>query len=310
MLIAKLETYGFSTNVLLFMLSYLKNISQRVNINSSFSTWEETIAGVPQGSILGPWLFNIFLNDIFYFENRTFISNYADCNVFYGFGSNLEEVKQNLSQDLLKLSEWFHENCMMLNPEKCHYMSLGKDSEGDSLRFCGEVLEASQIETVLGIQIDNKLNFVNHINSLCSKASWRLGGLQRFSNLLDAQKKNILFNSIIKSQFSYCPLVWMFCSRRSNSLFNNIHERALRIVSDDHNSFYSELLMTEKEHTIHQQNIDILMKEVYNFENNLSPLLIDGMFQVRKINYNLRHFQKFVNTKKNSVKMELSSSRD
>ena len=54
LLIAKLETYGFSTNVLLFMLSYLKNISQRVNINSSFSTWEETIAGVPQGSILGP----------------------------------------------------------------------------------------------------------------------------------------------------------------------------------------------------------------------------------------------------------------
>ena len=56
---------------------------------------------------------------------------------------------------------------MILNPEKCHYMSLGKDSEGDLLRFCGEVLEASQIQTVLGIQIDDKLNFEIHIKSIC-----------------------------------------------------------------------------------------------------------------------------------------------
>ena len=122
------------------MLNYLKNRSQRVSINSSFSTWKEIIAGVPQGSILGPLFFNIFQNDIFFFKNRAFLSNYADDNVLYAFDSNLEEVKQNLSQDLLKLSQWFHENCMILNPEKCHYVSLGKDSEGDLLRFCGEVL--------------------------------------------------------------------------------------------------------------------------------------------------------------------------
>ena len=84
-----------------------------------------------------------------------------------------------------------------------------------------------------------------------------------------------MFKSIIKSQFSYCPLIWMFCSRRSNSLVSSVHERALRIVSDDNNSSYSELVMTKKEHTIHQQNIDVLMKEIYKFENNLSPPLTD-----------------------------------
>ena len=150
-----MEDYGFSNNALLLMLSYLKNRSQRVNINSSFSTWEEIIAGVPQGSILGPLLFNIFLNDIFYFESKSFLSNYADDNVLYAFGSNQDQVKQNLSQDLLKLSEWFYENCMILNPEKCHYMCLGKDSTRDLLRFCGENLVASELETVLGILIDN-----------------------------------------------------------------------------------------------------------------------------------------------------------
>ena len=177
LLIAKLQAYGFSNNTLSFMLSYLKNRSQRVSINNSFSTWEENIAGVPQGPILGPLLFNIFLNDIFYFENRSFLSNYADDNVLYAFGSNLDEVKQNLSQDLLKLSEWFYENCMILNPEKCHYMRLGKDSAGHLLRFCREDLVASERETVLGIETDSKLNFENHIKSLCNKASQKLVAL-------------------------------------------------------------------------------------------------------------------------------------
>ena len=256
---------------------------------------------------LGPLLFNIFLNDIFYFENRSFLSNYADGNVLYAFCSNLDEVKQKLSQDLRKLSEWFYENCMILNPEKCRYMYLGKDSASDLLRFCGEDLVASELEIVLGIQIDSKLNFENHIESLCNKASQKLGTLQRISNMLDTQKKNLLFNSIIKSQFSCCPLVWMFTTRRSNSLVNNVHERALRIVHEDHDSSYSKLLKTENERTIHQQNINFLLKEIYKFENDLYPPLVDDMFQVRKKNYDLRHFQKIANTKKNSVKIGLET---
>ena len=88
---------------------------------------------------------------------------------------------------------------------------------------------------------------------------------------LATQKKNVLFNFIIKSKFSSCPLVWIFCSRRSSSLVNNINERGLRTVYDDDNSSESEFLMTKNEPTVHQQNITALMKEIYKFENNLSP---------------------------------------
>ena len=81
LLLAKLKTNGFSHNALAFMLSYLKNRSLRVNINGNFSTWEEIIAGVPKGSILGPLLFNTLANDIFYFEDKSYLSNYADDNM-------------------------------------------------------------------------------------------------------------------------------------------------------------------------------------------------------------------------------------
>ena len=114
-------------------------------------------------------------------------------------------------------------------------MCLEKNSVSDLLRFCGDNLETSKLETVLGIQINNKSNFETHIKSLCTKASQKLEVSQSISNLLVAEKKNLLFNSIIKSQFSYYPLIWMFSSKRSESLVNNVHER---IVYDDHNSSY------------------------------------------------------------------------
>ena len=112
------------------------------------------------------------------------LSNRSNDNVLYVFGSDLEEVKENLNQDLLKLSEWFYEKCMILHPDKCYCMCLGKDTVNDLLpKLCVEDLEASELETFLGIETDNKLNFESHIKTLCSKASQKSRALQRISNL-------------------------------------------------------------------------------------------------------------------------------
>ena len=92
--------------------------------------------------------------------------NCADDNVLYAFGSSMTEVKDKLSQDLPKLSEWFTENFMILNPDKCHYMCLGKDTVNDILNFCDEELKSSELETVLGIEIDQKLTFNCHVKTL------------------------------------------------------------------------------------------------------------------------------------------------
>ena len=93
-------------------------------------------------------------------------SNCVYDNVLYAFSSELEEVKENLNQGLLKWSEWFYEDCLILNPNKCHYMCLGRDIVIDLLQFFGEDLKDNKPETVIGIDIDNKLNSEGNINSL------------------------------------------------------------------------------------------------------------------------------------------------
>ena len=110
LIIAKLETYGFSRDAFLFMRSYLTNRQQRNQVNSNFSTWKDITAGVRQGSILGPLLFNVFVHDLFIFVLNSHLSNYAYDKTLHAFGLNLEEIKSILCFDFELVSKWFEEN--------------------------------------------------------------------------------------------------------------------------------------------------------------------------------------------------------
>ena len=153
---------------------------------------------------------------------------------------------------------------MVLNPEKCHYLVLGKRSNSDTINLNGTKLASSSYEKLLGILIDRDLSFDKHIKSLCRKAGQKLNALARTSNYLTHDQKRLFLNSIIKSQFSYCPLIWMFCSRSLNNLVNRIHKRALRLIHNDHVSSFQDILEMTKEKTIHQNNL-VLLKKYTNF---------------------------------------------
>ena len=149
LLIAKLGTYGFDTKALYYIKSYLDNRKQRVCVNSNFSSWQEIFDGVPQGSVLGPPLFNIFVNDLFLFLSSSKVSNFADDNTLYASGYNQEEIKEVLLNDLNKVTEWFFENYMVLNAGKSHF--YGKNTENENFIFKDTIKNNGKGEKLLGI---------------------------------------------------------------------------------------------------------------------------------------------------------------
>ena len=126
LLLAKLRAYGFSTSALNLLYSYLKYRKEKIVINNKTSSSEVVMAGVPQGSIDGPLLFNLFINDLILFLYTAVLSNYADDNNLYAIGNDKEETKRALVKDFQTVINWFHENYMILNTEKCHNMCMTK----------------------------------------------------------------------------------------------------------------------------------------------------------------------------------------
>ena len=180
--------------------SYLNRRKQRVKVNGSFSTWIETSVGVPQGSVLGPLLFNIYLNDLFMFVTDCKICNYADDKTIYVCDGNHENVINKLETETLLISEWFRNNYMKLNDDKCHLMIFGEKSNDLSIKIGSTTITGSREEKLLGVTLDKQLSFKTHVQSLCKKASQKLHALSRISYLLDTEKLKHIMRAFILSQ--------------------------------------------------------------------------------------------------------------
>ena len=180
LLLSKLKAYGFSENALKFMCSYLKDRRQADQMNNNFSSYKRVQAVVPQGSIDRRRLFNLFINDLVLFLSKTFLSNYADGNNLYSIGKELNIIKEKLR--IKVVTDWFFENYMSLNPTKYPYIFLGKNKEYDKFNFGNISLNNSKEEVILGLTIDNKLCFDNHVKKIYAKASHKTCALSRISN--------------------------------------------------------------------------------------------------------------------------------
>ena len=211
----------------------------------------------------------------------------------------MRRIKNDLEIDFMILQEWFQENHMVLNPGKRHYIEIGDDDPSHKIILNNNEIASSNEEKLLGILLDSKLSVNSHIASLCKKAGQKLSALARINHYLTPDQKSLLLNSVVKSQFSYCPLIWMFTSRYLNNALTNIYERALRLICNDYELPFERLLEDNKEKSIHQKHIESLAIEI---QAGLTPPIMSDLFVTRENNYNLRSFQELESPLKRIVK--------
>ena len=200
--------------------------------------------------------------------------------------SNVNDLIISLEQTSNGLSEWFKNNLLKSNADKCHFLVNTNDRV--SMNVDGFKIDKSNTEKLLGVKFDKKLPFDDHISDICKKAGRKISALTRVTPYMGIAKKRILMNAFFTSQFSYCSLVWMCHSRTNNNKINRLHERCLRIVYNDKQSF-NELLKKDGSVSIHMRNIQILATEMYKLINNLSPIIMNRVFKLNSgSRYNLR----------------------
>ena len=299
LLIAKLHAYGFDMNALKFLHSYLSDRKQRVKINNEYSSFEEIVFGVPQGSILGPLLFNIFISDLFLIIKDIDIASYADDNTPYCSYDNFGDGISCLEKTASDLFEWFSNNGMKANADKCHL--LLSTYEKLTANISNFIITDSEKEKLLGVTFDNDRKFESHINSLCSKASQKLDALSRMSSYMSLGQRRLIMKSFISSQFGYCPMIWMNHSRALNNKINRIHERALRLVYRDKKSTFEELLNKDNSVKFHIKNLQVIVTEMFEVKNKLSAEIMNGVFPVVEPSYMLRKNCNFVSRRRKTV---------
>ena len=219
LLLKKLQVYGFNTNSLKWFRSYLNGMYQKVCIDGKLSEPRLIHSGVPQGSILGPIMFLLFINDL-PLELKNDIGIYADDSTLYASGSTLNEVEQKLKPDLEEAAKCAKENKMRMQQSKTKYniictsKKLANSSKQTlNLSLDDKKLSKVESERVLEVHIDSHLSWSVHIEELHRKLVKRISVLARVRKYLPTDYRLQLYNASIKSLFRYCCTVWSNCNQ-------------------------------------------------------------------------------------------------
>ena len=182
----------------------------------------------------------------------------------------------------------FSVNGMVANPDKFQAIFPGTDNESITIKVGQNVIASSRVVKLLGVKLDTRLTFYPHVVEMCKRASVKIKALMRIRGYLSQAQAEFLFNAFIMSNFDYCPLVWMFCSKLAHNLNKSIHHKALCARSGSFTLPYEQLLKTANKTSIHTRNLKLLVTEVYKSLHHLNPDMMWESFKIKPETYNLR----------------------
>ena len=208
---------------------------QLTTVNGNISPLSLIHSGVPQGSILGPLLFIMMMNDLPNVVKKSKVSLYADDTCLYFAARDPMELQTTLNHELSLLNEWFFHNHLLLNVNKSKYILIGTKS---ALRKCtnigininGIMLERVNTCKYLGVQIDENLNWKSQINQVRIKANGSFQLLKRVRTFIDYDTALLVYKTIIQPHFDYCSIIWMNGNSTDLQRLQILQNRALRVV--------------------------------------------------------------------------------
>ena len=212
-MLQKLSKYGLSANAVNWFRDYLTGREQRTKIMGSKSVFRNIVCGVPQGSILGPLLFILYINDLQCYLGDSRINLYADDTALYVVSDTLIELILTLREELSVVEQWLAANKLTLNASKTKIMLFGTKRKLNNIgnfniTMGGEILERVENFKYLGIVLDQHLTFSEHINKLYQKCSMKMGAIRKIRKSLDQTTALSLYKSLILSNIDYCDIVY------------------------------------------------------------------------------------------------------
>ena len=300
LLLKKLRIYQFSDMSLSWFKSYLSNRTQQVVINDCSSVNGDVLCGVPQGSILGPLLFLLFINDLPLSLNDSAISVdlYADDTTLYSSASDKTSLETNLQNVLDLVHIWCLENGMFINIEKTKLMLIASRQKRHTLidgnlnlEYNNLELQISSNEKILGVHVDENLVWNNHFQQVSKKISSYLWLLSQIRTYLTKQHRLLYCNAYIKSHLEYCCVVWGNSTNFNTYKTQKLQRRACKLIlGNDYTTLENarkqlHILSSEETMFIHKAKI------MYKIANNVAPIYLIDLFQMRGNANNLNNTQ-------------------
>ena len=279
--------------------SYLSNRMQYVSVNNVNSETCLIDRGVPQGSILGPLLFLIFIND---FPNCTNFSQFTlfadDSTLTCSFKNKTpQQISSELSNNLIAIRNWTVQNKLKINYEKSNIVvfSYRKDICIGSVKIGNDLINQVSSTKFLGLVIDENLNFGNHVNSLCSKLSRNVGILFKLKDYFPSQTLKMLYNSLILPYLTYCIEAWYAAPRYLSHRVHVLQKKSIRAIYDldynDHtNNYFKCNSILKLEDLYNVRACSLVFKCIHLNENSISNLACHSDFH----SYNTRNANKLV----------------
>ena len=277
--IEKLKGYGIVGNVLEWIKAFLSGRSQKVKINEAVSSQADVLSGIPQGSILGPILFTIFINDL----PDSVQSNckiFADDTKLYSNSTN----HTKLQKDLSSLEEWSNKWNLQFNVAKCNVMHYGKsnpnakyymkvNNQDAEINVCKE-------EKDLGVIFDPQLSFDTHINKAINKANQMIGLIKRTFTYLNKDILLKLFKSLVRPHLEYGNIIWYPLLKRQSIAVEKVQRRATKLLRECKNLSYEQRLKYLNLHSLKGRRVRGDLIETYKIFNNKVDVQIDEVFSL------------------------------